>query len=50
MTLELYYNPASAPCRAVLLAAKAIGLDISVKPLDLLKKEHLAPEFLKVFI
>lgn len=50
MPIDLYYVPGSAPCRAVLLAAKAIGVDLNLKHLDLMKGEHLTPDFIKVFI
>lgn len=48
MGLDLYYVPGSAPCRTVLLAAKAVGVDLNLKYLDLMKGEHLTPEFIKV--
>lgn len=48
MPVDLYYAPGSAPCRAVLLAAKAIGIDLNLKLTDLFKGEHLTPEFIKV--
>lgn len=48
MPLDLYYVPGSAPCRSVMLAAKAIGVDLNLKLLDLMKGEHLTPEFIKV--
>lgn len=48
MGLDFYYTPGSAPCRAVLLAAKAVGVDLNLKQVDLMKGEHLSPEFVKV--
>ncbi|XP_050435654.1 glutathione S-transferase 1-like [Adelges cooleyi] len=48
MTVDFYYTPGSPPCRAVLLAAKAIGLELNLKPLDLHHGEHLKPEFVKI--
>lgn len=48
MGLDFYYTPGSAPCRSVLLAAKAVGIELNLKPLDLMKGEHLKPEFVKV--
>jgi hypothetical protein len=48
MTIDLYYVPGSAPCRSVLLAAKAIGVDLNLKLTNLMAGEHLKPEFLKV--
>lgn len=48
MTIDFYYLPASGPCRAVLLAAKAVGVDLNLKVTDLMKGEHLTPEYVKV--
>jgi len=48
MPIDLYQVPGSAPCRAVRLAAAAIGVDINLKNVDLMGGEHLKPEFLKV--
>lgn len=48
MPIDLYYVPGSAPCRTVLLAAKAVGVDLNLKYTDLMKGEHLSPEFIKV--
>lgn len=48
MGLDLYYVPGSSPCRTVLLAAKAVGVELNLKFLDLMKGEHLTPEFIKV--
>lgn len=48
MTIDFYYVPGSAPCRAVLLTAKALGLDLNLKLTDLMAGEQLTPEFLKV--
>jgi glutathione S-transferase len=48
MTIDLYYIPQSAPCRAVLLTANAVGVELNVKHLDLFKGEHMTPQFLKV--
>lgn len=48
MTIDFYYVPGSAPCRAVQLAAAQIGVELNLKHTDLMKGEHLTPEFLKV--
>lgn len=48
MGLDFYYTPGSSPCRSVLLAAKAVGIELNLKQLDLMKGEHLKPEFVKV--
>lgn len=43
MTIDFYYVNESGPCRAVLLAAKAIGVD-----LNLIIRDERNDEFLKV--
>lgn len=48
MSVDLYYVPASAPCRSVLLAANAVGVKLNLKLLNLLKGEQLTPDFLKI--
>lgn len=47
--IALYYSILSPPSRTVLLVAKAIGVELDLKSVDLEKGEHLTPEFLKVF-
>lgn len=48
MTIDFYYVPGSAPCRSVQMAAKAVGVDLNLKLVDLMAGEQLKPEFLKV--
>jgi len=48
MTIDLYYLPGSAPCRAVQMAAKAVGVDLNLKLVNLLTGDHLKPEYLKI--
>lgn len=48
MAIDLYYLPGSAPCRAVQMAAKAVGVDLNLKLTNLMTGEHLKPEFLAV--
>nr|AFJ75818.1 glutathione s-transferase D2 [Sogatella furcifera] len=48
MPIDLYYVPGSAPCRNVLLAAKAVGVDLNLKLTDLKSGQHLTPEFIKL--
>nr|AFK49803.1 glutathione s-transferase d1 [Cryptocercus punctulatus] len=48
MTIDFYYLPGSAPCRSVLLAAKAVGVDLNLKLTNLMAGEHLTPEYLKM--
>ncbi|XP_076676405.1 glutathione S-transferase 1-1-like [Andrena cerasifolii] len=46
--IVLYAQEVSPPCRAVLLAAHAIGLDLEVREVDLAKQEQLSDEFVKL--
>ncbi|XP_025204059.1 glutathione S-transferase 1-1-like [Melanaphis sacchari] len=48
MPIDFYYTPGSPPCRSVLLTAKALGLDLNLKTLDLHHGEHMKPEFIKI--
>uniref|UniRef100_A0A8D8UCW4 Glutathione S-transferase 1, isoform D n=1 Tax=Cacopsylla melanoneura TaxID=428564 RepID=A0A8D8UCW4_9HEMI len=48
MTIDFYYVPGSAPCRAVQLTAAQLGIELNLKHTDLMKGEHLTPEFLKI--
>nr|AAM53609.1 glutathione S-transferase D11 [Anopheles gambiae] len=46
--MDFYHLPLSAPCQSIRLLAKALGLHLNLKEVDLLKGEHLKPEFLKI--
>ena len=48
MPIDLYYYQLSPPCRAVLMTARHLNLDVNIKQVDLRKLEHLTPEYLKV--
>lgn len=48
MGIDFYYLPGSAPCRAVQMTAKAVGVDLNLKLTDLMAGDHMKPEFLKV--
>ncbi|XP_069700043.1 glutathione S-transferase 1-1-like [Periplaneta americana] len=48
MPVDLYYMPLSAPCRSVMMAASALGVELNLKFLDLFKGEHMKPDFLKL--
>jgi glutathione S-transferase len=48
MVLTLYHCPPSFPSRAAFMVARAVGVDIIVKTVNLLEKEQLSPEFTKV--
>jgi glutathione S-transferase len=48
MAPTLYMIHASPPVRAVLITAKAIGLDLTEKEIDFFQGEYLKPEYLKL--
>nr|QHU79933.1 glutathione S-transferase D11 [Bemisia tabaci] len=48
MAVDLYYVLASPPCRAVLMGAKLIGIDLNLKLVDISRGEQMSPEFLKI--
>lgn len=48
MVLDLYYLPESAPCRAVQMLAKALGIELNLKNVNLLTDDHLKSDFIKV--
>ncbi|XP_042858448.1 glutathione S-transferase 1-1-like isoform X2 [Penaeus japonicus] len=45
---DFYYAMVSPPCRAALLTAKAVGVNLNLKTIDLSKEEHKKPEFLAI--
>lgn len=48
MSLVLYQMKASPPCRAVIIVAKLTGLVLELKVVNVLTKDQMEPEFLKV--
>lgn len=48
MPVDVYLAPASGPCRAVLMTAKCIGLDVNQKIVNLAAGEQLKPEYIKM--
>ncbi|KAL0272557.1 UNVERIFIED_CONTAM: hypothetical protein PYX00_005485 [Menopon gallinae] len=48
MTITLYTFPPSPPARAAVMAARAVGVDVNLKEINLFQKEQLSPEFIKV--
>nr|CAD7259411.1 unnamed protein product [Timema shepardi] len=48
MPLDLYYSPLSPPCLTVLLTARALGVKLNLKQLNLKAWEHLSPQFCKM--
>jgi len=48
MVLTLYHYPPSYPSRTAVMVARAVGVDITVKTVDLLEGDHLSPVFIKI--
>jgi glutathione S-transferase len=48
MPIDLYYLPASAPCRSAMMVARVLGLEVNLKLVDLMAGEQMKPEFLKI--
>lgn len=48
MPIDFYQFLGSPPCRAVALTAAALGIEMNFKPVNLLNREQLKPEFLKM--
>ncbi|XP_030573660.1 glutathione S-transferase D4-like [Drosophila novamexicana] len=46
--MDFYYMPGSAPCRSVIMTAKALGVELNKKLLNVMEGEQLKPEFLKI--
>ncbi|PSN29674.1 hypothetical protein C0J52_26681 [Blattella germanica] len=48
MPIDLHYVLISAPCRSVILTAKAAGIELNLKVCNLFAGAHMTPEFLKM--
>ncbi|XP_034937798.1 glutathione S-transferase 1-like [Chelonus insularis] len=48
MTIDFYYLPVSPPCRAVMMLAKAIGVHLNYKIIDVTKGEQLSDDYKKL--
>ncbi len=48
MPIDLYYMSLSPPCRAVMMTAYLAGVDVNLKLLNLMNRDQLKPEFLKI--
>ncbi|CAB3235831.1 unnamed protein product [Arctia plantaginis] len=46
--IKLYYLPPSPPCRAVVMTAKVLSLDLELIPTNILEGAHLTPEYTKM--
>jgi len=47
-SIDIYGMPLSAPCRIVQMTAECLGVEYNFKLTDLMKGEHMTPEFLKM--
>jgi glutathione S-transferase len=47
-SIDIYGMPLSAPCRIVQMTAECLGIEYNFKLTDLMKGEHMTPEFLKM--
>ncbi|XP_057379001.1 glutathione S-transferase 1-1-like [Daphnia carinata] len=48
MPIDLYYTSLSPPCRSVMMTAYMAGVDVNLKMLNLMNRDQLKPEFLKI--
>ncbi|XP_068622115.1 glutathione S-transferase D7-like [Battus philenor] len=46
--IKIYYHPISPPCRAVLMTARVLGLQVELVFVKILEGEQKSPEFLKM--
>ncbi|XP_055295583.1 glutathione S-transferase D7-like isoform X2 [Sitodiplosis mosellana] len=44
----LHYLPPSPPCRTVLLLGKLLNIDFDLRLIDIVKGEHLKPEYIEI--
>ena len=50
MSIDFYAMHLSPPCRAVMMTAKELNIDLNFKKTDLNEGQHMTEEFLKVKI
>ncbi|XP_064459322.1 uncharacterized protein LOC135369735 [Ornithodoros turicata] len=48
MPVDLYCSSGSPPCTFVRVVAKLLGVELNLKKVNLMAKEHLQPEFVKL--
>ena len=50
MSIDFYAMRLSPPCRAVMMTAKQLNIDLNFKNTDLSEGQHMTEEYLKVKI
>lgn len=50
MGIDFYYMPLSAPCRAIMMTAKAIGVELNLKLTSIPNGDNRTPEYIKMNI
>lgn len=48
MTIDFYFFPVSPPCRTVMMIGKALGIHFNYIKVNLMKGDHMKPDFVKV--
>ncbi|KAF5278508.1 hypothetical protein FQR65_LT15679 [Abscondita terminalis] len=48
MTIDFYYTEGSNPCRFIQILVKHLGIKVNAIHYDLMKNEHMTPEFIKI--
>lgn len=48
MGIDFYYSLPSAPCRSVIMTAKALNIDLNLIETNIMGGDHLKPEFIKL--
>ncbi|XP_026759566.1 glutathione S-transferase 1-like isoform X2 [Galleria mellonella] len=46
--IKLYYLPPSPPCRAVMMTAKVLGLELDLVLTNIMEGQHMTPEYMKM--
>ncbi|EDW81101.1 uncharacterized protein Dwil_GK11878 [Drosophila willistoni] len=46
--MDFYYHPGSAPCRAVIMLARTLGIDLNKILVNTMEREQYKPEFMKI--
>ena len=46
--MDFYYIEPSVPCRAVMLVAKAVGISLNKKVVNIFNKEQMKPDFIAI--